>query len=343
MNHVAFPGLGLDFNINRVAFSVFGKDIYWYAIIIAVGFLLAAAYAIRRAPKFHIKEDNLLDALLCAVPAGIVCARLYYVIFNFDLYRSDPIRILYIWEGGLAIYGGIIGALIAVIIYCKVKKIKVMNMLDLGALGLLIGQCIGRWGNFVNGEAYGTATDLPWRMEIFDVESLSRIAVHPTFLYESLWNLLGFVLLHFRSKHRKFSGEIFFLYVAWYGLGRGFIEGLRTDSLYFMDTGLRVSQFLGFATCLIAVIYLFYQYVFKDHDELELTAQEQQSASVTAGIEHQGEILVEENAQEDADGDPSRLEQSDMTETQRSSNDDENDIENNKGKMEDTDDGSTDH
>ena len=297
MNHVAFPGLGLDFTINREAFSLFGKSIYWYAIIIAVGFLVAAVYVVKRSKQFGIQEDNLLDALICAVPTAIVFARLYYVIFNFDIYRNDPIRILYIWEGGIAIYGGIIGAIIAVAIYCKVKHVKLSAMLDLGALGLLIGQCIGRWGNFVNGEAYGIKTDLPWRMEIFDVDAMARIAVHPAFLYESLWNLLGFVLLHFRSKHRKFSGEIFLLYIAWYGLGRGFIEGLRTDSLYFMNTGLRVSQFLGFASCLVAIVVLFYFYLFRDPELLELSLQIQADAveeKEAAGQSAQADTMSEE-------------------------------------------------
>lgn len=269
MNHVAFPGLGIDFEINRVAFEVFSKPVYWYAIIIAAGFLLAATYTIHRTKEFDIKEDNFLDALIWAVPVAIIFARLYYVAFNFEPYRNDPIKILYIWEGGIAVYGSIIGAIIAVAIYCKVKKLSLLNMLDLGSLGLLIGQAIGRWGNFVNGEAYGSVTKLPWRMEIFDVETMSRIAVHPTFLYESLWNVAGFILLHFRSKHRKFKGEIFWLYVAWYGFGRGFIEGMRTDSLYFMGTNLRISQFLGFATCFAAVILLFIQYVFRDHTVVE--------------------------------------------------------------------------
>ncbi|MEG2858244.1 MAG: prolipoprotein diacylglyceryl transferase, partial [Clostridia bacterium] len=210
--------------------------------------------------------DNFIDALIWAVPVAIIFARLYYVAFNFEPYRNDPIKILYIWEGGIAIYGSIIGAIAAMAVYCKVKKISLLSMLDLGVLGLLIGQTIGRWGNFVNGEAYGTATNLPWRMEIFDVESMSRMAVHPTFLYESLWNIIGFILLHFRSKKRRFKGEIFLLYTAWYGFGRGLIEGLRTDSLYFMGTGLRVSQFLGFATCLIAVVILFIKYVFCDKE-----------------------------------------------------------------------------
>ena len=264
MNHIAFPGLGLEFTIDPVAFSIGAKPIYWYAIIIAAGFLLAAAYAMRRAKSLGVDSDRLLDALIWAVPISIICARLYYVAFEFERYRDDPISILYIWEGGIAIYGAVIGAIITFAIYCKVKKQNLPAMLDVGALGLLIGQAIGRWGNFVNGEAYGTATDLPWRMVV------NGVLAHPTFLYESLWNVLGFVLLHFRSKHRKFKGEIFLLYVAWYGLGRGIIEGLRTDSLYIAGTGLRVSQLLGFATCLVAAVILFIQYIFRDHDSEEI-------------------------------------------------------------------------
>lgn len=271
MTHVAFPGLGLEFEMNRVAFSVFGKNIYWYALIIVVGFLAAAFYGSRRAKQFGLKEDNILDMLICAVPVAVICARAYYVIFNFDLYRADPIKVLYIWEGGLAIYGGIIGAFIAAFVYCKVARVQFSSMLDIGALGLLIGQCVGRWGNFVNGEAYGAQTDVLWRMEI--IKGAQTITAHPTFLYESLWNLLGFVLLHLRSKHRKFSGEIFLLYVAWYGFGRGIIEGLRTDSLYLMNTGLRISQFLGFASCLAAILVLFYFYLFRDPELLENSLQ----------------------------------------------------------------------
>ncbi len=274
MNHIAFPGLGLEFAIDPVAFSIGAKPIYWYAIIIAAGFLLAAWYAMRRANSLSVDPDRLLDALIWATPIAIICARLYYVAFEFDRYRDNLVSILYIWEGGIAIYGAVIGAIITLAIYCKVKRQNLLAMLDVGALGLLIGQAIGRWGNFVNGEAYGTATSLPWRMVV------NGVVAHPTFLYESLWNALGFVLLHFRSKHRKFKGEIFLLYVAWYGLGRGMIEGLRTDSLYIAGTGLRVSQLLGFATCLIAVIVLFIQYVFRDHPEEALADAPEQAETI---------------------------------------------------------------
>ncbi len=259
-NHIAFPGLGLDFEISRVAFSLFGRPIYWYAIIIAAGFLLAVLYGLRRSSQFGLTEDDITGMLILAVPLAIVSARLYYVIFNFESYAQNPISILYIWEGGIAIYGAIIGALVGAAIYCRVKKVRFSAILDIGALGLLIGQSIGRWGNFVNAEAYGGETALPWRMEIFDFLAMDRVCVHPTFLYESLWNIVGFVLLHFYSKKRKFSGEIFCLYVAWYGIGRAFIEGMRQDSLYLFGTGIRTSQALAAITAVFAIIYLGYRY-----------------------------------------------------------------------------------
>ena len=261
MNQISFPGLGLTFEIDRVAFELFGKEIYWYAIIIACGFLLAVSYGMRRAHEFSLKQDDLLDMLLFAVPIAIVSARAYYVIFNFAEYRYDLIRVLYIWEGGIAIYGAIIGSLITVIVFCKKRKLPLGNMVDIGALGLLIGQAIGRWGNFVNAEAFGGPTTLPWRMRLYDRVSRAMVEVHPTFLYESLWNLLGFVILHFYSKKRKFPGEIFFLYVAWYGLGRALIEGLRTDSLYLFGSGIRISQMIGILSFVAASAVLVVKWI----------------------------------------------------------------------------------
>ncbi len=259
-NHIAFPGLGIELDINRVAFEIFDKPIYWYAIIIASGFLLAVYYGMKRSREFNLDEDNITGMLMVAAPLAIVCARLYYVIFEFDQYKDDLLCILYIWNGGIAIYGAIIGALLGVIIYCSFKKMKIRNFLDIGALGLMIGQSVGRWGNFVNAEAYGGETSLLWRMEIYDAAARARICVHPTFLYESLWNVLGFVILHFYSKKRKFNGEVFCLYVLWYGIGRAMIEGLRTDSLYFFGTGIRTSQMLAILTALAAVVVLVYNY-----------------------------------------------------------------------------------
>ena len=254
MEHlISFPALGLEFTLNRVACNVFGKDIYWYGIIICIGFVLAALYVNARVKEFGVTSDNLVDCLIICVPTGIVCARIYYVIFEWGYYSQHPSEIIAIWNGGIAIYGAVIGVLIALLVYSRMKKLPFATLCDLAALGLLIGQCIGRWGNFVNGEAHGGPTDLPWGMSIDGADP-----VHPTFLYESVWNLVGFIGLHFYSKKRKFRGEIALLYVAWYGLGRAWIEGLRTDSLY-LGT-LRVSQVLAALSCIAAVAVLVRQY-----------------------------------------------------------------------------------
>lgn len=257
MGAISFPNLGIEVNPSPVAFSVFGKDIYWYGIIIAAGFVLAVAYALARVKTFGLVEDNILDMLFAAVPAAIVCARLYYCIFYWELYADHPISVLYIWEGGLAIYGGIIGAVLAVILFCKIRKLPLGPFLDIGGLGLLIGQLVGRWGNFINREAHGGVTDSFLKMGIADASGTVTY-YHPTFLYESLWNLIGFALLHGYSKRRKFDGEVFALYVAWYGLGRAWIEGLRTDSLYLFGTGIRVSQLLAAVSCAAALAFVAY-------------------------------------------------------------------------------------
>ncbi len=254
-NMISFPGLGIELEVNRIAFTVFSRPIYWYAIIIASGFLLATYYGMKRSREFGTNDDEIMEMLLFAVPLAIISARAYYVIFNIEPYLADPISVLYIWEGGIAIYGAIIGSVLGALIYCKIKKISIIRFLDIGALGLMIGQSIGRWGNFVNAEAFGGETDLPWRMVIN-----GGVGVHPTFLYESLWNAVGFVILHFYSKKRKFDGEVFLLYVVWYGIGRAMIEGLRSDSLYFFGTGIRTSQALAIVTTLLAGAYLIFRY-----------------------------------------------------------------------------------
>lgn len=254
MEHtIGFPNLGLEFTLNRVACTVLGKDIYWYGIIICAGFILAALYVSSRTKEFGITSDNLMDCLIICVPLGIICARIYYVVFEWSYYAEHPSEIIAIWKGGIAIYGGIIGTLIGLFVYSRVKKLSFASLCDLAAFGLLIGQCIGRWGNFVNGEAHGGPTSLPWGMTI-DGGSM----VHPTFFYESLWNLIGFILLHFSSKKRKFKGEMALLYVAWYGAGRAWIEGLRTDSLYIGPV--RVSQLLAAISCIAAIAVLVRQY-----------------------------------------------------------------------------------
>ena len=283
---ISFPGLGLSFNPSRVAFSIGSKPIYWYGIIIAVGFLLAVYYAMKRADQFGLTQDNIIDMLICAVPLAIIGARAYYCLFSWNLYKDDPIRVLYIWEGGLAIYGGVIGAVIGLFIYTKVKKVKTAAMLDIGGLGLLIGQSIGRWGNFMNREAFGAQTTSFLRMGLTDASG-ATIYVHPTFLYESVWNAIGLLILHFYSKRRKFDGQIFLMYLGWYGLGRMFIEGLRTDSLYVGSSNLRVSQLLAGICFLGVVIFMVYDKIFREHDPADLYANQvaRQKAAAEAAEE----------------------------------------------------------
>lgn len=228
---VTFPKLGLEFFINSTAFSIGTFEVKWYGVIIATGLLLAVLYGMKRAPYFGVDPDKLLDAIIVGVICAVAGARLYYVAFTWDYFKNDPLRIITDFhEGGLAIYGGIIGGLVGGCIVAKVRKINVCACLDLAALGFLIGQGMGRWGNFTNQEAFGTPTDLPWGMSSANT---GNIAVHPCFLYESLWCLIGFVLLHFFSKkYVKYKGQIFLMYLVWYGFERMIVEGLRTDSLY---------------------------------------------------------------------------------------------------------------
>ena len=251
---VSFPGLGLEFHFNNVAFHIASKPIYWYGIFIMLGVILAVVYASARSRQFGIRQDDLYDAVLFAVPLGIVCARIYYVIFEWEQYKDNLSEIFATWHGGLAIYGGIIGGIIVIVVLCKVKKIYVMDMLDLFASAVPIGQILGRWGNFFNCEAYGSSTTLPWRMVIGKtLEEAGATGNHPTFFYESAWNLIGFIILYFSSKKRKYHGEILLLYLGWYGLGRFFIEGLRTDSLYLWGTGIRVSQVVALICIIIGL------------------------------------------------------------------------------------------
>ena len=256
---ISFPMFGENFAIDPPHYiEVFGFPIYWYGVIIATGFILAVLYGIRRSQEFGLTTDNVLDMLIIATPTSIVGARLYYVVFNFSLYEDDLMSIFRIRDGGIAIYGAIIFAVLGLLIAAKHYKFSPLAMMDLGSFGLLIGQFCGRWGNFMNREAYGADTDIFCRMGLTDKVTGITHYVHPTFLYESLWNMLGFALMHIFSKkfERKFDGQFFLMYVAWYGFGRMFIEGLRTDSLY-LFANIRVSQLLGAVSCAVALIVLF--------------------------------------------------------------------------------------
>ena len=251
-NTISFNKLGIfDLEINRVAIdNLFGTglDIYWYAIIITFGMILAISFCMWQAKNFGFKSDDIIDVCLWGVPCALIGARLYFVLFMLEHFET-------LWEminfrnGGLAIYGGIISAFIVGLVFCKVKKKNALALFDVASFGFFIGQSIGRWGNFVNAEAYGSVTDLPWGMSINGAD-----AVHPTFIYESLWNLVGFIVAFFVIKRlKKEHGEIFCFYMGWYGLGRAFIEGLRQDSLRILGV-FRVSQILGIVFFVAAIV-----------------------------------------------------------------------------------------
>ena len=271
---ISFPFLGLELDPPR-GFALFGLNIRFYGIIIAVGLLLAVIYALKRRKTFGLKEDDILDGVLGIVPFALICARAYYCIFSWSDFKDDPVSVLYIWQGGIAIYGGIIGAALGILVLCAIKKIPVGAILDLVSLGFLLGQSIGRWGNFFNREAFGAETDSFFRMGLYDTRSSAYRYVHPTFLYESLWNIAGFVLLHFLSKKRRYDGQIALGYVAWYGLGRAFIEGLRADSLYLGD--FRVSQLVAAVSCFAAALALVLL-AFRKHDPARLYANRVEQA-----------------------------------------------------------------
>ena len=290
---------GITFNIDRVAFTLpigKGYPIYWYAIIIVAGLLLAMAYGFKRAPKFGIDKDAMFDVVLYSFIAAIIGARSYYLIFDGKPLTSVK-EIFALRDGGLAIYGGVIAAFVAGFILCKIKKVNVLAMFDIAALGFLIGQGIGRWGNFVNQEAYGTATDTIFGMT---GSRIGEIPVHPCFLYESFFCLVGFVILHFISRKRQFDGQIISLYMIWYGVVRFFIEGLRTDSLYIGV--LRVSQIVAFLSVIAGIVLyvlLFlrkkkavtengeYNELFEDYEDLD---EEIGEVEETEGIDETEEI-----------------------------------------------------
>ena len=253
---ISFPGLFGDWEVNPSPVAIpIGNGIYWYGIIICLGLVLAVLFCCRQAKKYGLTEDNVYDMIIWQIPLCIIGARLYYVIFYLDLYRDADGslnwgRMAAVWDGGLAIYGAVITAYIVLHIFCRRRNLSFGAFADLGVMGLLIGQAVGRWGNFMNREAFGGETTLPWRMRLW-TSTTEYIEVHPTFLYESLWNLVGLLLIVFViSKARTFDGENTCFYFVWYGIGRAWIEGLRTDSLYLFGWELfgvpvRVSQLLS--------------------------------------------------------------------------------------------------
>lgn len=265
MDYISFPKLGINLKVSPIAFKIGSFEIRWYALCIMLGFLLAIIYCLVQCKKQNIESDTIIDLAIIAMVFGLIGARIYYVLFRIKDYIKDPLSIFKIWNGGLGIYGGIILVVVVAFFYCRKKKLPFLKLADIAAPAILIGQACGRWGNFFNQEAFGVNTDLPWGMtgnlvaenirnEASEVEKLfgitldSHKAVHPTFLYESLWCALGILVLWLvYVKAKKFDGEIILLYCAWYGFGRMFIEGLRTDSLI-LFANIRVSQLVAFVT-----------------------------------------------------------------------------------------------
>ena len=302
---VSFPGLFGDWelNIDPVAIHI-GHGIYWYGIILAIAMLAGLYLCMKQAKHYGLTEDNVMDMVLWAVPCCIIGSRLYYVLFNLELYRRtdgslDWGAMIRIWDGGLAIYGTVIVGVIVALIYTKRHKIPFFAMGDLAVMGLLLGQIIGRWANFINREAFGTETTLPWRMKLW-LTSFYSVEVHPTFLYESLWNLVGLLLILFIvSKGRRFDGENTWFYFLWYGLGRSWIEGLRTDSLYLFNWELfgqriRVSQALSMVMVVVAAMMLFYNIKIKKRSPESLWVNQVEAEKArAAAAEAEDAVLAE--------------------------------------------------
>lgn len=277
-NSIVFPHLHITIQDVGESINIFGANIAFYGLIIACGMLLAGVFILFEGRRVGFKEDDLLDTILVGITCGIIGARAYYVVFSWSYYSQNPSHILNIREGGLAIYGGIIGGLLAVIVVCHIKKLQFFKMADVVIFGVVIGQILGRWGNFFNREAFGDYTDNLFAMcipvdavrqygsitdKMYDnlvtIGGIEMISVHPTFLYESLWNIGVLAILFFVvRKHKVWDGEVFFSYLLLYGAGRFWIEGLRTDQLLIGSTGLAVSQCLAAACVIIASGVMFY-------------------------------------------------------------------------------------
>ena len=262
---ISFPLFGENFIIDIPRYiTIFGDfQLYLYGLFITAGFLLAGLYCYKRRSVIGLTQDNILDLIIISVPCGLLGARIYYILFNASHYfgAGNWHNIFMLREGGLAVYGGIIASGLVFILYSRIKKVEIGKLLDAAGFGLFIGQAVGRWGNFINREAYGSETSMPWKMGLTfsPLPSITNtIYVHPAFLYESLWNIAGLLIIHiFSKKHKtKYPGQYFLFYVAWYGFGRFLIEGLRVDSLIISGTDIRVSQLLAALSFSVAVVIL---------------------------------------------------------------------------------------
>ena len=254
-NIITFPKLGFSLNLSPVAFTVGTKEVYWYALIILFGFLMGIFLVSFDSEKRGLSKDNVLDIALWGMVSGVICARIYYVLFSLDEFRGDWLGIFRIWEGGIAIYGAIIGAVLSTFIYCKKKKLNIFNTFDVCCIGLLLGQAIGRWGNFTNCEVFGRPTDFLLGMSIN-----GNTPVHPLFFYESMWSFAGVILLAILRNKKKKNGQIFFGYVLWYSAGRLVLEGMRDTRyiLYVIPDVLGISQLVAALLIILSVAGLIY-------------------------------------------------------------------------------------
>ena len=355
MTTISFPGLGIDeFTLNPVAFTVGKAEIRWYALFIVTGMILAVLYTAYRAKGEVIIFDTILDFALFTIPVGIIGARLYYVFFDWvDAmvnHQPNPYQsftdVIAIWNGGLAIYGGVIFGVLTIIVVAKVKKMSgktLLKITDSVAPGVMIAQALGRWGNFFNAEAYGTPTALPWRMcsdtfaqKLYSNDLINRdtaiqmldgtLGVHPTFLYESLWNILGFVLINIVYKKKRFDGQVMLMYFTWYGFGRMFIELLRTDSLT-NGGGIRISSLVGLLSVIVGGSLLLYLFIKNKGNktygsDLALATAENVTEDGIETIEETIEEIIEENSEETTEqAQDEIIENSNNTESEEEEND----------------------
>lgn len=330
--NLSFPGLGLTLELDRVAFRIGGFAIYWYGIIIALAFVAGIVYVMSRVKGFGLDSDRVFDVLLIGVVCGVIGARLYYVAFTWEDYKGNLLDILNTRKGGLAIYGGVIFGVLGGWLGAKLRKVKFLPLLDLALGGIMLGQAVGRWGNFINVEAFGGNTTLPWGMTspaivsylTANKESLGALGmnidptmpVHPTFLYESVWCLLGFLLIAFLTKRRRFDGELSLIYLGWYGLGRFFIEGLRTDSL--LMGNVRVSQLVAllcFLFAVVALIVLFSRVRREaDPDYLKLYVNTEEGQAVLAGTFYPDKKKDKDSEKDEKDKDNNKKKSDDSDE-----------------------------
>ncbi len=332
-DNVVFPEFGFSFNLDKEAFSVFGFSVKWYGLLIAIGLLLAVTYCFRRLKEFGLEEDRMIDVVPAGLVGAVIGARLYYVVLHPENFK-DFTDILAIRDGGLAIYGGVIGALLLGCLMARFRKLRILPVLDIASMGFLIGQSIGRWGNFFNQEAFGTNTELPWGMSggriqnyliYYQAELAEKgievnpfLPVHPCFLYESLWCIAGFVILHFYHKKRKFDGEIFCMYLVWYGIGRFFIEGLRIDSLYIGS--IRASQALALISAVIGIALIIIMRVKNKKHAYILYRDSEESKAMLAAAEKEMQEYEERRKAKKA-------KKQELSEDQKIVSDDEDDTE----------------